>query len=258
MWRAGAAGASGAAARGGGEQGRLGTGPKAGAEPGAHAWHGQRREGLREEGALPGPVIPGPLADSAVAAEKCPAAGGAAPGPAPTRGRGRGRAVGAVAAPARRCPARAATCAPNPLPTCCSRPWLPSAVVPLPAGLTWAGPRSGGAPGRPPALTRPGVPRRPCPPAVPGRSPGQGSSGTHLAGDPEAGGSLGGGAPAAAPRLPHCLRRAPGPLLARPASPSPRRSLPSPAAAAGRSTGHMLRGHKLGRSANTPVPGWLF
>lgn len=122
---------------------RVGSAPKAFPEPGTHARHGQGREGVKEEeGAPPGPgpvpVIPGPLADSAVAAEKCPTAGagGSAPGsplpccPCPAATRGRGRVAAAPSGPGTR-PLGAQhrfLPAPSPrppkrLPTCCCRPW---------------------------------------------------------------------------------------------------------------------------------------
>lgn len=284
---------------GGAGSARVGSAPKAGAEPGAHEWHGQGREGVKEEGAPPGPVpvIPGPLADSAVAAEKCPAAGagGRAPGspaprcrgPAPTRGRGRVAVAPSGPGPRSLSTQRQLPPARNPRPQspfppaapAPGDPSVPSAPGAHPAGdsslgcsrclrgLTCADPGAEGAPRRPPALTWAGVPRRQCFPRCPpgshlGRGPRARGSPCHLPGLTWPGvprrGSLGGGAPAAAPRLPHCLRCVPRPLLVPPASHPPRRSLPSPAPAAGRNTGHMLRGHKLGRSANTPVPGWLF
>lgn len=276
---------------------RVGLAPKAGAEPGAHTWHGQGRErdeggggtagagaslghsrssgGLcrrsrevsrgRGRGESPGLLRPAP---------RCP-------GPASTRGRGRvaaapsGPGPRSLRAPHQLLPARPPSAPKSPFPTCCSRrrwslfPLYPQSspgrglqpgLLPLPAGAHPCGSRRRGSPSPLPGTHLSGDPSAavsPPTPLSPGESPGHSSRGSPGR-ESRGGGSLGGGALAAAPRLPHCLRCVPRLLLVPPASHPPRRSLPSPATAPGRNTGHMLRGHKLGRSANTLVPGWLF
>lgn len=146
----------------GGDQDWVRTGPPAWArlqKPGPSRGHtrGTGREGVKEEGAPPGPgtvsVIPGPLADSAVAAEKCPTAGagGSAPGsPAPrcpglaaTRGRGRVSAAPSGPGPRplgaqnRLLPAR--TSSPRKAPSHLLLLPLVTPLSPLPPGLTGRG-----------------------------------------------------------------------------------------------------------------------